>query len=228
MRCFHPKASLWASPLATCPWAGGQSQPHTKVRKESDRGPAASSPSVWGKQAAVTVRTLAEVRSPDKEWPTKHETETHSPPVTLHPQHTTSQHPNTHTRLPTLHSSPRPHHNTPPTLHINTHTTPQHQQHPLQTCHPTHTMPLTLHNNPTRTQLHNTPTHIDTDNAVLFSSPSLFAFSLGQTLTGKHSSPVCDVEQEQKVGRGGLPGGPVAKTPCSQCRRPRFDLRSEN
>ena len=48
-------------------------------------------------------------------------------------------------------------------------------------------MPLTLHNNPTLTQLHNTPTHIDADKAVLVSSPSPFAFSLGQTLTGNKS-----------------------------------------
>ena len=183
LRCFHPKPLLWACPLSSCHWAGCQSQPHIKVRKESDREPAARSPSAWGRAAAGT---LAEVKSPDKEWPTKHDTETHSPPVTPHPS-TQPHNTPTHTQDPEHYTVPQDHTTAPPALHTNTHTPPQHQQHPLQTRHPTYTMPLTLHNNPTLTQLHNTPTHIDADKAVLVSSPSPFAFSLGQTLTGNKS-----------------------------------------
>lgn len=52
---------------------------------------------------------------PGKEGPTKHEPESYAPPVTSDPQHTPSQHSNTHTTLPThtamappaLHNTPR-------------------------------------------------------------------------------------------------------------------------
>ena len=34
--------------------------------------------------------------------------------------------------------------------------------------------------------------------------------------------------QFKKRKEGGFPGGPVAKTPCSECRRPRFDPWLDN
>lgn len=66
--------------------------------------------------------------------------------------------------------------------------------------------------------------------------------SLTAILLGKSLNRICDNDNSNVLGLGVLtmfirptciasgdfPGGPVAKTPCSQCRGPRFHLWSGN
>ena len=50
----------------------------------------------------------------------------------------------------------------------------------------------------------------------------------GLPVLGEKSQGEADTRKCQKSGVRNVPGGPVAKTPCSQCKRLRFDNCSGN